>query len=88
MTYEKAARALVDAGILAEDQVEAAVMALDQTNVEFTYPAWADALVSAGLIDEKEAARATAAMEDAGWAEADDDPGQFDKGLESAGLLE
>jgi hypothetical protein len=88
MTYEKAAQALVNAGILAEDQVKAAMVALDQSNVEFTYPAWADALAKAGLIAEKDTAKAAGVMENAGWAEADDDPNEFDKGLESAGLLD
>lgn len=88
MTYVKAAQSLVDNGILAQDQVEAAVAALKQTNVEFTYPAWADALARAGLIKKEDTAKAADVMEKAGWAEADEDPDEFNRGLESAGLLD
>lgn len=72
MTYEKAAQALVDVGILDQDQLKAAVLALQETNVEITYPAWADALAKAGLIAGKDTAKAVEVMEKAGWAEADD----------------
>ena len=87
MTYEKAAQALVAAGLLEPAQVETAVTALDQSNVEFTYPAWAEALANAGLIAATKIDTAANLMEQADWAEAKADPKAFDEGLEGAGIL-
>ena len=87
MTFEKAAQALVAAGLLEPAQVETAVTALDQSNVEFTYSAWAEALAKAGLIAAAEIDTAANVMEQAGWAEAKDDPKAFEEGVEDAGIL-
>lgn len=87
MTYEKAVQALVTAGLMDQTEVETAVSALNQTNVEFTYPAWARALAKAGLIADSDVDSAADVMEDAGQKEAEDDPKAFDEGLENAGIL-
>lgn len=87
MTYEKAVKALVDARLLAKADAPAAVKALDSTSVDMTYPAWAEALVKAGLLEEANIEVAASAMEDAQWAEADDDPEGFDEDLAGAGIL-
>lgn len=87
MTYEKAAQALVAAGLLEPAQTATAVTVLNQSNVELTYPAWAEALANAGLIATAEIGTAADVMEQAGWAEAEDDPKAFDEGLENAGIL-
>ena len=52
MTYETAANALVDAGLLKKTDVAAATQILAGPSVEMTYPAWARALADAGLIDQ------------------------------------
>ena len=87
MTYEKAVNILVDAGFLAKADALAAVKALDSSSIDMTYPAWAEALVKAGYLDEANKEAAAAAMEDAQWAEADDDPKGFDEDLAGAGIL-
>ena len=87
MTYEKAAKVLVDAGLLDDADVPAAVAALDSTSVEFTYPAWAEALANAGLIDKANIEAATTVLENAGEKETDDDPEAFEDGLMGAGIL-
>jgi hypothetical protein len=87
MTYEKEVNVLVDAGLLAKADAPAAVKALKSSSVEMTFPAWAEALVKAGLLDEANKEAAATAMEDAQWAEADDDPDGFDEDLAGAGLL-
>lgn len=46
-----------------------------------------DTLAKAGLLDESNIEAATAAMEKAGRAEADDDPNPFNNGFENAGIL-
>ena len=84
MTYAKAVQALIDAGLLNPPQAKPAITALDRSNVEFTYSAWAQALVAAGLISAGDAGTAADVMEKAGWVEADDDPDAFDQGLEDA----
>ena len=87
MTYEKAAKALVAAGLLDQANVASAISALDSPTVEFTYPDWADALAKAGLIGKAEVGAAADVMEKAGWSEAKDDPDAFEAGLENAGIL-
>ena len=87
MTYEKAAKALVAAGLLDPAKETAATAVLAGPSVEFTYPDWAEALAQAGLIDKANIEAAADVMEQAGWAEADDDPAGFEKGLEDAGIL-
>jgi hypothetical protein len=87
MTYEKAAKALVDAGLLDQADTGAAIAALGSTSVEMTYPAWAEALVRAGLLTEANLKPAIAVMEKAGDAEAKDDSQGFEEGLENAGIL-
>jgi hypothetical protein len=44
-------------------------------------------LVKAGYLDEANKEAAASAMEDAQWAEADDDPKGFDEDLAGAGIL-
>ena len=87
MTYEKAVKALVAAGLLDPAKVTAATAVLAGPSVEFTYPDWAEALAQAGLIDKAQVGAAADTMEHAGLAEADDDPAGFEKGLENAGIL-
>jgi hypothetical protein len=87
MTYEKAAEALVGAGLLDQADTGAAIAALGSTSVEMTYPAWAKALVQAGLLTEANLAAATEVLEKAGIAEAKDDSPGFEEGLENAGIL-
>ena len=87
MTYEKAVQALVTAGLLDQSVKAAAVTALKQPSVEFTYPDWARALAKAGLIAKSDVDSAADVMEKAGQQEAEDDPESFDKGLENAGIL-
>jgi hypothetical protein len=87
MTYEKAAKVLVDAGLMDDADVAAAVAALDSTSVEFTYSAWAEALVKAGLIEKANIEAATTVLENAGEKEEKDDPKAFEDGLMNAGIL-
>lgn len=87
MTYEKAVKTLIDAGLLDKTNVTAAVAALDLPAVEFTYPAWAEALARAGLIDKSDVEAAANAMLNAADQEAKDDPDAFDDALENAGIL-
>ena len=87
MTYQKAVDALVAAGLLDPAKATAATTVLAGPTVEFTYPDWAEALARAGLINEAEVATAADVMEQAGWAEAEDDPDAFEAGLEGAGIL-
>jgi hypothetical protein len=87
MTYEKAVKALVDAGLLDKADADAAVTSLTASSVELTYPAWAQALAQAGLIDEANREAAASVMEKAGIAEAKDDPEAFRESLEDAGIL-
>ena len=87
MTYEKAVNALVKAGLMDQTKVAAAITALKQPSVEFTYPDWAKALAKAGLIAESDVDSAADVMEEAGQKEAEDDPKAFDEGLENAGIL-
>ena len=86
MTYEKAAKALVDAGLLDQADVGAAIAALGSPSVEMTYPAWAKAMVQAGLLTEANLEAAIEVMEKVGWAEAEDDTDAFEEGLEDAGI--
>jgi len=87
MTYEKAVNALVTTGLLDKADATSAISVLDSPSVEFTYPDWAEALAKAGLINKAEVGTAADTMENAGWAEATDDPDAFNAGLENAGIL-
>jgi len=87
MTYEKAAKALVDAGLLDQADTGTAIAALGSPSVEMTYPGWAEALVRAGLLNEANLEAAIDVMEKAGIAEAKDDSPGFEGGLENAGIL-
>jgi hypothetical protein len=87
MTYEKAAQALVAAGLLDKDNVASAATVMASNSIDVTYPAWAEALAGAGLIDKADVGAATDAMVKAGQAEAEDDPQAFEDGLENAGIL-
>jgi hypothetical protein len=87
MTYEKAVKGLVAAGLLEPAWAETAVTVLKKPNVEFTYPDWAEALAKAGLIAAADTDTAADVMEKAGWDEAEDDPEAFDEGLENAGIF-
>jgi hypothetical protein len=87
MTYEKAINVLVNAGLVAEADAPTAIKALESPSIDITYQAWAEALVKAGLLDETNKEAAEEAMEDAQWAEADDDPDAFDEDLSGAGIL-
>ena len=73
MTYEKAADALVDAGLLDQTDVGTAIAVLVSSSVEMTYPAWAEALARARLPTEVNTEAAIGVMEKAGMAEARDD---------------
>ena len=61
MTYEKAVKALIAAGLLDQAKETAATAILAGPSVEFTYPAWAEALAQAGLIDKAEVGAAAKA---------------------------
>jgi hypothetical protein len=87
MTYEKAAQALVAAGLLDKDNLASAASVLASTSIDVTYPAWAEALAKAGLIGTADVGAAADAMEKAGKAEAEGDPQAFEDGLENAGIL-
>jgi len=87
MTYEKAVDVLVEAGLLEEADGPAAVKALDSPTIDMTYPAWAEALVRAGLLDKANKQKAEQLMEKTGRAEAEENPEEFDEGLEGAGIL-
>jgi len=87
MTYEKAAQALVAAGILDKTQVASAVAVLNSPAVNMTYPDWAEALASAGLIDKSHIETAADVMYKAGDTENKEDPNDFEEGLEDAEIL-
>ena len=87
MTYEKAAKALVDAGLLDQADIGPAIAALGSPSVEMTYPGWAKALVQAGLLTEANLEAAIEVMEKAGISEAKDDSPGLEEGLENAGIL-
>ena len=87
MTYQKAVKALVDAGLLDQADTGTAIAALGSPSVEMTYPGWAEALVRAGLLTEANLAAAISVMEKAGGAEAEDDSPGFEEGLENAGIF-
>ena len=87
MTYEKAANALVDAGLLDQTDAGTAIAILVSSSVEKAYPAWAEALARVRLLDEANTQAAIDVMEKAGDAEARDDSPGFDESLENAGIL-
>ncbi len=87
MNHEKAVQTLVDYGLLAEFDSGAAVGALDQPNVEPTYPEWAAALAKVGLIATESTVEAAQVMQAAESKEAQAHPEGFDEGLANAGLL-
>jgi len=66
MTYQKAAKALVDAGLLDQADTGTAIAVLGSPSVEMTFPAWAEALVRAGLLAEASLDPAIEVMEKAG----------------------
>jgi hypothetical protein len=72
MPYEKAADALVDAGLLDQTDVGTAIAVLVSSSVEMTYSAWAEALARARLLTEVNTEAAIGVMEKAGTAEAKD----------------
>jgi hypothetical protein len=86
MTYEKAVKALIDAGLVSEDKQEAAVAALEAPSVEFAYPDWAEALYKAGVIAQLDVDKAAKVMEEAGHKEAEEDDDDFDEALRNAGI--
>jgi hypothetical protein len=86
MTYEKAVKALIDAGLMSEDKQVAAVKALEASSVEFTYPDWAEALYKAGLIAKLDIEKAAEVMQDAGRKEAQQGGDDFDEALRDAGI--
>ena len=87
MTYEKAIKALIDAGLMSEDKSEAAIAALEAPSVEFTYPDWAQALLDAGVIAGLDVDKAADVMQEAGYAEAEKGGEDFDEALRNAGIL-
>ena len=87
MTYEKAVDALAKAGLLDKGNAGTAEAVLVASSVEPTYPAWAQALAQAGLLDRNKVETAAAVMENAGVAEAEDDPQGFEESLQNAGIL-
>ena len=86
MTYEKAVKALINAGLMTEDKLEAAVEALEVPSVEFTYSDWADALYKAGVIAQLDVDKATEVMQAAGRKEAEEGGDDFDEALRDAGI--
>jgi hypothetical protein len=86
MTYEKAVKALINAGLMTEDKLEAAVEALEVPSVEFTYPDWADALYKAGVIAQLDVDKAAEVMQAAGLKEAQEGGDDFDEALRDAGI--
>ena len=87
MTYEEAAKALVAVGLLDEANAASVPRVLDSTQVDFTYPAWAEALVRAGMISAADIETAADAMQKAATANAEKDPAALDEDLENAGIL-
>ena len=87
MTYEKAVKALIDAGLMSDDKREAAIQALAAHSVEFTYPDWAQALQEAGIIAGLDVDKAADVMQEAGYAEAEKGGEDFDEALRNAGIL-
>ena len=87
MTYEKAVKALIDAGVMSEDKSDVALAALKVHSVEFTYEDWAEALVNAGVIAGLEVDQACAVMLEAGHKEAEEGGEDFDEALRNAGIL-
>jgi hypothetical protein len=87
MTYEKAVNALIDAGLMSEDKLEAAIKVLKTPSVEFTYPDWAQALQDAGVIAGMDVDKAAEVMQEAGYKEAEDGGEDFDAALGNAGIL-
>ena len=66
MTYEKAVKALIDAGLMSKDKREGAIKTLEAPSIEFTYPDWAQALANAGVIAGMDVDKAAAVMQEAG----------------------
>ena len=87
MTYEKAVKALIDAGLMSKDKREAAIQALKAPSVEFTYPDWAQALQEAGVIAGMDVDKAAEVMQEAGIKEAEEGGEDFDEALSNAGIL-
>ena len=87
MTYEKAVKALVDAGLMNQDHTDAAITALKGHSVEFTYPDWAAALANAGAIAQLDVDKAANVMMEAGEKEAEEGGEDFDNALRNAGIL-
>ena len=72
MTYEKAANALVDAGLLDQANAGMAAAVLAWPSADTTYSARASALARAGLLNETKLEAAIDVMVQAGIAEAKD----------------
>jgi hypothetical protein len=87
MTYEKAVKALIDAGLMGDDKREAAIQALEAPSIEFTYPDWAQALLDAGVIAGMDVEKAAEVMQEAGYKEAEEGGEDFDESLRNAGIF-
>jgi beta-lactam-binding protein with PASTA domain len=87
MTYEKAVKALIDAGLMVDDKREAAIQVLAAPSIEFTYPDWAQALQEAGVIAGMDVDKAAEVMQEAGLKEAEEGGEDFDEALGNAGIL-
>jgi hypothetical protein len=87
MPYEEAVNTLVKAGLLDKVDADTAVAVLASSSVDLTYPGWAESLAQAGLLDKADAEAVISTLEQAGAAEANDDPAAFEKGLENAGIF-
>jgi hypothetical protein len=87
MTYEKAVKALVDAGILNKSRSAEAIAALEKDSVEFTYPDWAAELMKAGLIARADQEKASVVMQAAGHEEAQKGGSDYEDALRNAGIL-
>ncbi len=87
MTYEKAVKALLEANLISEDKVDAAVEALKAHSTEFTYPDWAATLAQAGVIAGMDEDKAAEVMMEAGRKEAEEGGDDFDEALGNAGIL-
>lgn len=87
MTYEKAVKALIDANLMGEDKTDAALAALSDHSIEFTYPDWAAALANAGVIARLDVDKAAEVMMEAGHKEAEEGGEDYDEALRNAGIL-
>ena len=73
--------------LMSEDKSDAALAALEDHSVEFTYPDWAAALANAGVIAGMDVDKAAEVMQAAGHEEAEKGGADYDEALRNAGIL-